>query len=67
LECNGTGVGPTVGKEKPTAQRPPKACCPLRENAVLLIRIMIARLHLKISLWLFKQAAKELDRAKKWD
>ena len=34
---------------------------------MLLIRVMIARLHLKISLWLFKQAAKQLDRAKKWD
>jgi hypothetical protein len=34
---------------------------------MLLIRILIARLHLKISLWLFQQAAKQLNRAKKWD
>jgi hypothetical protein len=34
---------------------------------MLLIRILMARLHLKISLWLFEQAAKQRDRAKKWD
>jgi hypothetical protein len=32
-----------------------------------MLRILIARLHLKISLWLFQQAAKELNRAKKWN
>jgi len=34
---------------------------------MLLILVIIPRLHLKISLWLSKQAAKQLDRAKKWD
>lgn len=34
---------------------------------MLLIRVVIARLHLEISLWLSKQAAKHLARAKKWD
>ena len=32
-----------------------------------MLRMLIARLHLKISLWLFQQAAKELNRAKKWN
>jgi hypothetical protein len=32
-----------------------------------MLRILIARLHLKISLWLFQQAAKELNCAKKWN
>ncbi len=34
---------------------------------MLLILVIIPRLHLKISLSLSKQAAKQLDRAKKWD
>jgi hypothetical protein len=32
-----------------------------------MLRILTARLHLKISLWLFQQAAKQLNRAKKRD
>jgi hypothetical protein len=32
-----------------------------------MLRILTARLHLRISLWLFQQAAKQLNRAKKWD